>query len=78
MSCQRVGVAQDAELHPCAGGGNVHAAQIVQEAYLAFLVGAHQADDNHVALLSLEAVDGVHRDEMLALVLVKVRRTLDG
>ena len=56
-------VAEDDELHAGTGDGDVHAAQVAEEAYLALVVGAHQRDDDDVALLTLEAVDGVDADE---------------
>ena len=63
MAAEGVAVAKDDELHACPGDGHVHAAQVAQEANLSLIVGAHQGDDDDVALLSLEAVDGVHRNQ---------------
>lgn len=64
MAREGGGVAQDDELHAGAGDGHVHAAQVAQEAYLALVVGAHEAYEYHVALLALEAVDGVDRNQV--------------
>ena len=55
-------VADDDDLHAGAGDGDVHTPQVAQEAYLPFVVVAYHADDYHVALLSLETVDGVDAD----------------
>ena len=54
-----VGVADDDELHAGACDGYVHAAQVVEEAELSAVVVAHHADNDNVAFLPLEAVDGV-------------------
>ena len=56
-------VADDDEFHACAGDGDVHAAQVAKESYLSLLVGAHEGDDDDVAFLSLEAVNGVDGDK---------------
>lgn len=60
MSCQRGGIGQYYEFHAGPCHGYVHAAQILEESYLTVFIGADQADDYHVALLSLESVDGVY------------------
>ena len=57
MVAEGLGVADDDELHASAGDGDVHAAQVAQESYLPRGIVAHQADDDNVALLPLEAVD---------------------
>ena len=59
MSSQRDGIAQDDELHAGTGHGYVHAAQVAEEAYLAFVVGADEADEDDIALLTLEAINGI-------------------
>ena len=59
MPCQCRGVSQDHQFHAGAGDGDVHAAQVAEETDLPFVVGAYEADHDHVALLSLEAVYGV-------------------
>ena len=64
MSCQRGGVTQDDEFHPCAGYRHVHPSQVAQESYLTLVVGTHQRYYYHVAFLSLESVNGVHGDEV--------------
>lgn len=56
-------VAQDDELHAGTRHRHVHAAQVFQETYLAFIVGTHQRDEDHVALLSLESVHRVDADQ---------------
>ena len=63
MFSERIGVAEDDEFHAGAGDGHIHATQIAQESYLPFVVAAHQRDDDNVALLTLETVNGVHADE---------------
>ena len=56
-------IADDDEFHAGTGDGNVHAAQVAQETYLSLLVGTHERDDDDVAFLSLEPVNGVHGDK---------------
>jgi len=63
MAAEGGAVAEDDDLHAGTGDGHVHAAEIAQEADLALIVAAHKGDDDDVALLSLEAIDGVHGDE---------------
>ena len=63
MFSQRMVVAEDDDLHAGSGDGNVHAAQVAKETYLPFVVGTNQGDDDDVALLSLEAVNGIDADE---------------
>ena len=57
-----VGVAEDDELHAGAGDGDVHAAEVAEEADGALVVVAHHTDDNDVAFLPLEAVDAAYGD----------------
>ena len=59
------GVAQDDELHAGTRDGDIHAAQVAQESDVAVGIVAHQRDDDDVALLPLEAVDGAHGDVAL-------------
>ena len=59
MAAQCRGVAKDDKLHPCPRHGHVHAAQVTQKTDLAFVVRTDQADEHHIALLSLETVDRV-------------------
>ncbi len=63
MAAEGGAVAEDDELHSGTGDGHVHAAKVAQEADLALIVAAHKGDDDDVALLPLEAIDGVHGDE---------------
>lgn len=56
-------VAQDDELHAGTCHRHVHAAQVFQESDLSFVIGPHQGDENHVALLSLESVYRVDADQ---------------
>ena len=63
MAGHGLGIAKDDEFHAGTGNGHVHAAQVAQEANLSFVVGTYQRDDDDVALLSLETVDGVDGDE---------------
>ena len=64
VAAKSVGIAEDDELHAGAGDGDVHAAEVAEEADGALVVVAHHADDYHVALLPLEAVDTIHRNLM--------------
>lgn len=56
-------VAQDDELHAGTRHRHVHAAQVFQETDLSFVIGTHQRDEDHVALLSLESVHRVDADQ---------------
>ena len=58
-------VAHDKEFHAGSCDGDVHAAQIAQEAYLPFVVVAHEADDDYVAFLTLKTINCVDADEVL-------------
>ena len=60
----RLRVAENDEFHPGSGDGHVHAAQVAQKAYLAFVVGPDEGDEDDVALLTLKSVDGVDGDKM--------------
>lgn len=51
------------KLHPGPGDGNVHAAQVTQKTDLTLVVGTHHRDEDDVAFLSLEAVNGIDGDE---------------
>ena len=63
MLRHRVLVAQDDELHSGSRHRHVHAAKVFQKTNLAFIVGTYQRDENHVALLPLEAIHRVDADE---------------
>ena len=63
MSRQRGAVAEDDDLHASTSDGHIHASQVAQEAYLALFVRADERDDDDVAFLTLEAVDGVDGDQ---------------
>lgn len=56
MACQCRSVSEDHQFHAGSGDGDVHAAQVAEETDLAFVVGAYEADHDHVAFLSLEAI----------------------
>ena len=56
-------VAKDDELHAGTRHRHVHAAQVFQESDLSLVIGPHQGDENHVALLSLESVHRVDADQ---------------
>ena len=62
MTGERAAVAEDDDLHAGTGDGDVHAAHVTEEAYLSFLVRADEGEDDDVALLTLEAVDGIDAD----------------
>ena len=57
-----LGVADDNEFHAGACDGHIHSAQVVEEADGALVIVPHHADDDDVALLPLEAIDGVDGD----------------
>ena len=56
-------VTENDDFHAGSGDGDVHASQVAEETYLSVVVGAHERDDDDVALLSLEAVDGIDADK---------------
>ena len=60
MLRHRVLVAQDDELHAGSRHRHVHATEVFQETDLAFIVGAHQGDEDHVSFLSLETIYRIH------------------
>ena len=64
VACHGGGVAQDEEFHAGAGNGDIHAAQVAQKADLALVVGAYQRDEDDVAFLPLETIDGVDRNQV--------------
>ena len=63
MLGHRLLVAQDDELHTGSRHRHVHAAKVFQKTNLALVVGTYQGDENHVALLPLEAIYRVYADE---------------
>ena len=63
MLGHRLLVAQDDELHTGSRHCHVHAAEVFQKTNLALVVGTYQGDENHVALLPLEAIHRVYADE---------------
>ena len=62
MARQGVAVAQDNDLHAGSGDSHIHAAQVAQKTYLPLSVGAHQRDDDDIALLTLETIYGIYTD----------------
>ena len=64
MACHGGGIAEDNEFHSGPGDGHIHAAQVTKETDLAFVVGTDEGDEDDVAFLTLEAVDGVDADEV--------------
>ena len=64
MACHGGCIAEDDEFHTGACDGHVHAAEVAQETNLSFVVGADEGDEDDVAFLALEAVDGVNADEV--------------
>lgn len=58
------GVAEDDEFHAGAGDCHVHASEVAQEADFAVVVGAHEADEYHIALLPLKSIYGVDRNQV--------------
>ena len=58
-------IAQDDEFHAGTGHGYIHSAQVGQEANLSFVVASDKTYHDDVTLLSLKAIDGVDRDEMV-------------
>ena len=63
MLRHRVLVAQDDELHAGSRHRHVHAAEVFQESYLAFIVGTYQGDEDHVSFLPLETIHRVYADQ---------------
>ena len=63
MTSHRRGIAQDDEFHAGTGDGDIHSAEVAEESDLSFIVGTHEGDEDDIALLSLEAIDGIHADE---------------
>ena len=63
VAAQRAGRTDDDEFVAGTGDGHVHAAEVGEKTDLPFLVGANEADHHHIALLPLEGVDRVDRDE---------------
>lgn len=63
MFRHRVLVAQDDELHSGSRHRHVHAAEVFQETNLSLIIGTHQGDENHIALLTLETIHRVYADE---------------
>ena len=63
MFRERGRIAQEDELHAGAGDGDIHPSQVGKKPNLSGLVRADQADEDDVSLLSLEAIDGVYREE---------------
>ena len=57
VAAEGVGVAEDDEFHAGAGDGDVHAAEVVEEADGTLVVVAYHADEDDIAFLPLEAVD---------------------
>jgi len=51
------------KFHTCPCHGDIHTSQVTQKTYLAVVVGTHKRDDDDVAFLSLEAIDGIDGDE---------------
>ena len=62
VTSHRFSVAEDDEFHAGTGNGYIHAAQIAQETYLAFIIAAHHRDEDDVTFLSLKTVNGVYAD----------------
>ena len=81
MLRHRVLVAQDDELHSGSRHRHVHAAEVFQESYLAFIVGTYQRDEDHVSFLSLETIYRIHADQTAVrleeLILLDVYRPTD-
>ena len=63
MLGHRILVAQDDELHSGSRHRHVHAAKVFQKTNLTLVVRTYQGDENHVALLPLEAIHRVYADE---------------
>ena len=64
MACHGGGIAEDDEFHAGAGDGHVHATEVSEETDLSFVVGTDEGDEDDVAFLALEAIDGVDADEV--------------
>lgn len=64
MLRQCIHIAEYDELHACPCDGNIHAAEVAEEAYLSLIIASHERENDDIALLSLESINGIHRDEM--------------
>ena len=64
MAGKGVGGTYDDKFHAGAGHGYVHAAQVAEKAYVAVVVAADKGDDDDVALLTLETIDGVDGNQV--------------
>ena len=64
MACHGRGIAEDDEFHAGACDGHVHASEVAQETDLSFVVGTDEGDEDDVAFLALETIDGVDADEV--------------
>jgi hypothetical protein len=62
MARQGVAIAQDDDFHTGTGDSYVHASQVAKEANLSIVVRAYQRDDDDIAFLSLESVNGIYTD----------------
>ena len=56
-------VSQDHQFHTGTGDRYVHAPQVVQETDLSILVGPYQTDQDDIAFLPLETVNGMYGDQ---------------
>lgn len=63
MAGERGDIAKDDKFHAGPRDGYIHAAEVPQEAYLSVLVGSYHRDEDNVSLLTLEAINGIDRDE---------------
>ena len=63
VSGHRRGISEDDQFHSGTGDGDIHTSQVAEEAYLSLVVGSHQRNQDDIALLSLEAINGIDADE---------------
>lgn len=63
VSGKRRSIAEDDQFHSRPRYRDIHPAQVVQKPDLSVCIGPHQADKDHVAFLSLEAVYRVNRQK---------------
>ena len=62
MASEGWDIAEDDDFHAGTSDGNIHATEVTQESYLAFIIRTHHREDDDITLLSLETINGIHAD----------------
>lgn len=63
MTGECMTVTNNDDFHTGTGDGHIHTAQVTQKTYLSFLVATHQRYYDDITLLTLKAINSIHRDE---------------